>query len=178
MPVNINIDGQYKVNGVPIGGGSSNPSVITLAVNSGTPVTGTTLNTISQSLIIPANTFTPDGMLEFLVRYRKTGSAGTLTCRVYKNTSPTLTGAIQIGGYVNGSASLFFQAIRTGRVNSNVLTTWPSSANAFFDFSTTAGAKTSATFDTSVDNYLLFAVQLTNAADSTVVNIARAVIYS
>jgi hypothetical protein len=177
MPVDFNIDGQYKVNGVPLTG-TSNPSVITLSVAGGTPVTGTLLNTISQSLIIPANTFTPEGMLEFLVRYRKTGSAGTMTCRVYLNTSPTLTGATQIGGYVNGSSSLFFQGIRTGRVKSNVLTLWPSSANVFLDYTTSGAAKTSVTFNTSVDNYLLFTVQLFNVADSTVVNIARAVIYS
>lgn len=177
MPVNINIDGQYKVNGVPLVG-SYNPSVISISVAGGTPVTGTLLNTISQSLLIPANTFTPNGMLEFLVRYRKTGSAGQMTCRVYKNTSPTLTGATQIGGYVNGSSTLFFQGIRTGRVNSNTLTTWPSSANALFDFASSSGTKTSSVFDTTVDNYLLFAVQMFNVADSTVVNIARAVIYS
>jgi len=177
MAVDINITGQYKVNGVPIGG-ASNPSVITLSVLGGTPVTGTLLNTISQSLIIPANTFTPEGMLEFLVRYRKTGSAGTVTCRVYLNTSPTLTGATQIGGYVNGSSSLFFQGIRTGRVKSNVLTTWPSAANALLDYAASSGTKTSVTFNTSVDNYLLFTVQLFNAADSMTVNIARAVIYS
>jgi hypothetical protein len=177
MPVDFNIDGQYKVNGVPLGG-TSNPSVITLSVAGGTAVAGTLLNTISQSLIIPANTFTPEGMLEFLVRYRKIGSAGLITCRVYLNTSPTLTGATQIGGYVNGSNSLLIQGIRTGRVKSNVLTIWPQSANVLLDYSTSGATKTSVVFDTTVDNYLLFAVQLFNVADSAVVNIARAVIYS
>ena len=178
MPVNFNIDGQYKVNGVPIGGGSSNPSVITLAVNSGTPVTGTTSITLSQSLLIPANTFLSSGMLEILTRYQKTGSAGSSNCFVYKNTSPSLTGATMIGRYLSNSGTLFFQAIRTGRVNSNTLTTWPTGAAFILDWASNSGTKQSTTFNTAVDNYLIFAVGLVNAADSMVVTIARAVIYS
>lgn len=178
MAVNINIDGQYKVNGVPIGGGSSNPSVISISVAGGTPVTGTTSITLSQSLLIPANTFTPEGMLEFLVRFQKTGSAGTSTCNAYLNTSPTLTGATIIARYGNGSAALNIQGIRTSRINSNTLTIFPNGAVFLFDYASNSSAKTSVTFNTSIDNYLLFTVQLNNAADSMVVNIARAVIYS
>lgn len=178
MPVNMNINGQYKVNGVPISSGNSNPKVIALAVSAGTAVTGTTAITASQSLLIPANTFTSNGMLEFLARYRKTGSAGTSNCFVYKNTTPSLTGATMVGRYLSGSSTLFFQAIRTGRVNSNTLTTWPTGAAFLLDWASNTGTKQSTVFTTSVDNYLIFAVQLANGADSMVVNIARAVIYS
>jgi hypothetical protein len=177
MPVDFNIDGQYKVNGVPLGV-TSNPSVIELSVAGGTPVTGTTIITMSQSLLIPANTFTSNGMLEFLVKYQKTGAAGTVNCFAYRNTSPTLTGAVMIARYVNNSSSLYIQGIRTGRIISNTLTTWPTGAAFLLDWASNSGTRNSAAFTTSVDNYLIFAVQLANAADSMVVNIARAVIYS
>lgn len=178
MPVNFNIDGQYKVNGVPIGGGNSNPSVITLSAVNGTPVTGTLAETISSSLLIPANTFTSSGMLEFLVRYVKTGTAGNFTLRAYRNTSATLTGATQIAAYASGSNAVFAQCIRTARINSNTLTIWPTSGTATQDYSISANAKVSVVFNTSVDNYILFCVQLFNVADSSVVEMARAVIYS
>lgn len=177
MPVNMNINGQYKVNGVPIGGGS-NPSVITLIAENSPSVTGTTLNTIVQSLFIPANTFTPEGMIEILVRYQKTGAAGQMSCRLYTNTSLTLSGSTLIAGYVNASSTRIFQAIRTGRVNSNVLSVWPSAANTVTDYANAAASPTTATFDTSIDNYLLFAVSLANISDSVLIPMAQAVIYS
>jgi hypothetical protein len=178
MPVDFNIDGQYKVNGVPIVGGASNPSVITLSAVNGTPVTGTTSETVSLALLIPANTFTSSGMLEFLVRYVKTVSAGNFTLRAYKNTSPILTGATQIAAYASGSNAVFAQGFRTARVNSNTLTVWPVSGTATQDYSISASAKVSTVFNTSVDNYILFCVQLFNVGDSAVVEMARAVIYS
>jgi hypothetical protein len=148
-------------------------------VAGGTPVTGTTSTTISKVLLIPANTFTSSGgMLEFLVRYQKTGSAGSVNCLAYINTSPTLTGATIIARYTNNASVLNVQGIRTGRVNSNTLTTWPTFAVFLFDWASNSGVRSSTTFNTSVDNYLLFTVQLNSGADSMVVNIARAVIYS
>jgi hypothetical protein len=50
------------------GGGASNPSVIALNVTDGTIVTGTTADTLSRSLLIPADTYTENGMLEILGR--------------------------------------------------------------------------------------------------------------
>jgi len=178
MPVDFNIDGQYKVNGVPIGGGASNPSVITLSAVNGTPVTGTLTETLSQAILIPANTFTGNGMLEFMVRYVKTGTAGNSTLRAYRNTSATLTGATQIAAYASGNNSLYMQGFRTARINSNTLTVWPTSATSTQEYSISALAKASSVFNIAVDNYLLFSVQLFNAADSSVVEMARAVIYS
>jgi hypothetical protein len=178
MPVDFNIDGQYKVNGVPLTG-TSNPSVITLSAVNGTPVTGVTnVDIISLALLIPANTFTPEGMLEILVRYVKTGTAGLSTMRAWRNTSATLTGATLIAAYATGSNALFMQAIRTARINSNTLTIWPTGATAQQDYANSSNVKVSAVFNTSVDNYILFSTLITNATDSSVVEMARAVIYS
>jgi hypothetical protein len=174
--VDINIDGQYQVNGVPIGG-SSNPSVIDFSASNGTPITGTVFLAISQSLLVPANTFTVNGMLEFMARFQKTGTAGAQSCSVYLNTSNTLTGATQIAGITSGSPSTLVQCIRTARINSNTLTIWPNGAVITFDYNTNANLPSSFAFNTAVDNYILFCIQLVNAADSSVVEMARAVKY-
>jgi hypothetical protein len=174
--VDINIDGQYQVNGVPIGG-SSNPSVIDFSASNGTAVTGTTTLSISRSLLVPANAFAVNGMLEFMARYQKTGTAGAQSCSVYVNTSATLTGATQIAAITSGSPSTLIQCIRTARINSNTLTIWPNIAVITFDYNTNANLPNSVVFNTAVDNYLLFCIQLVNAADSSVVEMARAVKY-
>lgn len=161
-------------------GGSSNPSVIALSATNGTSVTGTTNDTLSRSLLIPANTFTGDGILEILARFIKSGTAGTISTRVYLNTSASLTGATLIGTFNSGSAAgtVYSQGIRTARINSNTLTVAGlASTGVFTDYSTGANAMVSTTFTTSVDNYLIFSVQLGNSGDTGTCVMARATKY-
>lgn len=157
-------------------GGAANPSVIAANYADGTIVTGTTTNTISQSLLIPANSFTGNGMLEVLARVTKTGSLGTLTARIYVNTTNSITGATLIGTIV-GSTSLWAQGIRTMRINSNTLTCIASSSSFQNDNTSSTFTATSATFTTSVDNYIIFSIQLANAGDSARFEMSRAVRY-
>jgi hypothetical protein len=173
--VDIDITGQYQINGVPIGG-SSNPSVIDISVTDGTAVTGTLVMTASRILTIPANTFITNGMLEIVARYQKTGTVGSHSSAVYLNTSPTLTGATQIAVFATTS-SILVQGIRTARINSNTLTIWPIIGSVVIDYASNSNLLTSVTFNTSVDNYLIFAIQLGNVADSAVIEMARAVKY-
>lgn len=172
--VDINIDGQYQINGVSIVG-SSNPSVIAFSATDGIVVTGTTAVTASRILTIPANTFTTNGMLEMAVGYNKGGAGGSCLSAIYLNTSPTLTGATQIA-QISSTTNNLNQSIRTARINSNILTIWPI-VSSLFDYAANANPLVSVTFTTSVDNYLLFTVQLSNAADTAVVEMARAVKY-
>jgi hypothetical protein len=173
--VDINIDGQYQVNGVSIGG-SPNPSVIDFSASNGTAVTGTLAITASRILTIPANTFITNGMLDIVARYQKTGTAGGNILTLYLNTSPTLTGATLIAQFANGSTTLT-QIIRTARINSNTLTNWPNTSIIANDYGINANLPNSVVFNTSVDNYLLFCIQLVSTADSAVVEMARAVKY-
>jgi hypothetical protein len=177
MAVDINISGQYLQNGVPIGGGSANPSVITASYVDGTIVTGTTVETSACSLLIPANTFTTNGMLEIVGRIQKTGIAGNLTYRWYKNTSNTLTGATLIASIMAPSGQIYSQGQRTFRINSNVLTGLNIANTVTTDTISGTNAEVSTTFTTSVDNYILLAVTNTSLTDSTVVRMARAVKY-
>lgn len=176
MSIDINITGQYKVNGVPISV-SSNPSVVAASYVDGTSVTGTTANAISTSLLIPANTFTSNGMLEVFCRATKTGVLGSLTFRVYTNTINSLTGAILIGGFVNSGTNVWIQGLRTFRINSNTITGFTTSTISPTDYQGNNNGNFSTTFTTSVDNYIILAIQLGNVADTARVEMARAVRY-
>lgn len=156
-------------------GGGVNPSVIVLNASNGTAVTGTTADTLSQSILIPANTFTSNGMLEVLGRIFKTGTAGGQSFRIYKNTSASLTGATLIATITSGVAALMHQGIRTYRINSNVMSGINTSSALSSDYGSSTQFTT--TFDTSVDNYILFSIQLANAADSSVVEMSRTTKY-
>jgi hypothetical protein len=156
---------------------TANPSVVALSATDGTAVTGTTAETISRSLLIPANTFTSSGMLEVVGRVFKTGTVGNQSFRIYKNTSNTLTGATLIGSFLLSSSAVLAQGIRTFRITSNTLTGLPTSSAAQTDYSTNLNAEVSTTFTTSVDNYIIFAIQLAGTSDSSVVRMARATKY-
>lgn len=161
------------------GGGSANPSVIAASYVDGTTVTGTTTNTISQSLLIPANSFTGNGVLEVLCRVFKTGNNGTLTFRIYNNTINSLTGATLIATCLNNAAAQNTQgvAIRSMRVNSNTLTTYPVGTASLSDYFLGVGSFATATFLTSVDNYIIISIQLGSALDSALINMCRATKY-
>ena len=154
----------------------ANPTVIALAAADGTIVTGTTTETLSQSLLIPANTFSSNGMLEVLCRMSKTGNLGSSTVKMYKNTSNTLTGATLIATISSAisSGSLFTQGIRTFRINSNTLSTYSAVNGAVLDFAST-NLITSTTFTTNVDNYIIFSITLGSTSDSANISMARAI---
>lgn len=156
---------------------TANPSVIDLKVTDGDIVTGITDAVISQTIIIPANTFTSaGGALEFMARYRKIGTAGNFSSTVFINTSNTLTGA-QFLAWFSSSGIAAIQGIRTARISANTLTVYPVNATAISDYATTFNAYQSISFDPTVDHYLLFTVQLFSGSDSALVEMARAVKY-
>jgi len=155
----------------------ANPSIVASSYVDGTAVTGTTTETISRSLLIPANTFSSNGALEILTRMTKTGVAGSSTIKIYKNTSNTLTGATQIAllGSALSAPTLWCQGIKTFRINSNTLTGQPLNIGALNDYTSSTSALLSTTFTTNVDNYIIFSIQLSSTADSANISMARAI---
>jgi hypothetical protein len=127
-------------------------------------------------LLIPESTLAGNGKLEVLARATKTGTLGALTARIYVNTTNSLTGATLVGTIV-GAASIWAQGIRTMRINSNTLTCVASSSSFQNDNASSPLPPTSATFTTSVDNYIIFSIQLGNAGDSAKFEMSRAVKY-
>jgi hypothetical protein len=139
--------------------------------NNGTAVTGTLTETLSQSILIPANTFSTTGILEILARYTKTGIVGTSNLKVYKNTSNSLVGATLIfGGTAAAASALFSQSIRTFRINSNTLTGYVLTGASDY---ATATAYLSTTFTTNVDNYILFSLTMGSILDSANVDMVK-----
>jgi len=173
---NINISGQYKVNGTPLVL-SSNPKVIALSATDGTVITGTTVLAISRSLLIPANTITGQSVLEFMARYQKTGTTGGNSCTVYVNTSPTLTGASLVATFASSIGPTLVQGIRSVRINTSNLLTLQPATGSFSDY-TTFSSESIVSFNASVDNYILFCVQNGFIGDSNVVQMARVVKYA
>jgi hypothetical protein len=156
---------------------SANPSVIVQAATDGTNVTGTTNEVISQSLLIPANSFLSNGLLEIISRISKTGTSGTSTVRMYRNTSNSLTGAALIATLRNTQAAsdIFGTFIRTFRINSNTLTGFNAATSLQTDVVNNSSTLQSITFTTNVDNYIIFSIQLASTSDSANISMARAI---
>lgn len=128
--------------------------------------TGNTTETISTSISIPANTLVAGDIIEVVWRYRKTGTAGTLVPRVYFNTSAAIGGSTLAASSIN-SAALYGEFSRWFIVKS--ATTIESFNNAqtnVDDVVQSTSAVSTATVDLTVQNYLVFSVQLGNGADT------------
>lgn len=157
------------------GGGGDSPTIVSISTTSGTPVTGTTSQTISSSLLIPANTFGTNGIMEIFARWQKTGTLGTQTLRMYVNTSATLTGATLIASILATSTNTFCHGMRTAKVSSNTLNMMTTATTSQTDLG--AFLNTTITFNTSIDQYIIFTVQLVSVSDSSVVEWAKVTKY-
>lgn len=130
-------------------------------------VTGTLNNTILQSLLIPANTFSAGRLVNVLVRGVKSGTAGAATFRLYYNTSVNLVGATQLFLQSPAAATTFFQVERTMNVISATNTQTFGTASAVgSDSILSAVAVSSLNINWAVDQYFFTACQLANTGDT------------
>jgi len=79
----------------------------------GTIVTGSTSNTLTKSILIPANTVGVGDVIYIKSRARKTGTAGTLVVRMYVNTSAAIGGSLIATSATNAATNVYFQYTRT-----------------------------------------------------------------
>ena len=129
-------------------------------------VTGTTNNTILQSLLVPAGTYAPGTVVRAQVRGVKAGANGAATFRLYYNTSVNLTGAQQVFIQNAAAATTFWQVERTLNVISATNTQLFGVASALAsDTVLSAVAVSSLNIDWTVDQYFFTACQLVNAGD-------------
>lgn len=131
-------------------------------------ITGTINNTIIRSQLIPAGTLMATDNIFFQSVWSKAVTTGTMTESIYFNTINSLSGATAVA--VNGSATTdrYSNMIRT-MVFRNSLSSqyiFPSNAGAVLDFIRTSTAGTSLTINFAVDQYLIYAMQLTNSGDT------------
>ena len=162
-------------------GGGSSPITNLGIGTTGTTVTGTTANTITQSVLIPANTLAANNTLDFIARFSKTGVAGGGTYRVYINTSNSLTGATLFANLYAVSVGATIQTHQNQRTFFYNGTTLSSNAGGTSNVTdilqfTTAGY--TMTYNSATDYYLIFAIQLSNSADSSVINGFRVLKYA
>lgn len=132
----------------------------------GTDVTGTLSQTITKSYLIPANT-TAVGTMTIEAMLHKTGTTGSVLYHIYTNTSNSLSGATLIAGSGTVSASnrTCIIARKCYIKAGGTFSVFPTSTGA--SLPTVAGAiPASITFNTAVDNYMIFTVTLSDITDA------------
>lgn len=139
-------------------------------VTDGTAVTGTTLGTLTKSILIPANTVGVGDVLYIKSRATKTGTAGTLVVRMYINTSAAIGGSLIATSATNAASTRYFQYSRTAVVKTTTNTeTMAGNGNINADDNVAFSSAVSANnIDWTVDQYLVIVHTNSSAADSSV----------
>lgn len=156
----------------------SNPRTIDMVA--GINVTGTTSVTSSASILIPANAITARSVIEITFRgIRVSGTASTIAVSMYVNTSNSLSGASLLATINSMTVSNFITGGKRSAfvdTSANQITVLNAGATTGDDYLNT-GANTVLTFDETVNNYLIFAIQLSNSGDTGRIQFAHATIY-
>jgi hypothetical protein len=142
----------------------------------GTPTT-TNAVTICHSLLIPANTFNSNNILQLVFRmYRQSGNLGQMYGRIYSNTTNSLTGATLISSIftMNGGSTAYLgYCERNYSYNGTSLTTMVGTTQSEY----TVGAIQTTTFNRTSNQYILFTMQCQNIADVANVDMFKVFAY-
>ena len=145
----------------------------TVGNNAGIPVNNSTANTISASILIPANTLVATQILQLRAQVRKIAGTGTSNIRFYINTTNSLVGATQIGQAQNMTGSGQMQRVaRDFYIDTNFLLCYLPTNPISTDLS--SGASSSISYTLANAYYLIGAVQnstLTEFATITRLNL-------
>jgi hypothetical protein len=166
-----------------VGGSGGGGGVTTIEIGqTGTIVTGTTANTITQSLLIPANTLAANNTLDVLARFSKADTVGSGNYRMYINTINSLTGATLVATFytISGGASISsHQNQRTFFYDGiNLTNNIAGNFSSVIDIQQTSSTPISVAYVSSVAYYLIFAIQLSSAASSSVITAYRTLKYA
>jgi hypothetical protein len=143
------------------------PIINKIKTTDGTAVTGTTANTLTDSILIPANSVAVGDVITFRNRVRKTGTAGLLSVRAYVNTTAVIGGA-NVAISSNANTTRVSQMIRSLAVKTSTNTESFPISGIFTDDTQTGTVVVSSNIDWTIDQYLVISVQNTSAADSTI----------
>jgi len=145
------------------------PKYIIKDVTPSTTLTGTTAETIIKSYLIPLNSFSNQDILNIISsKVQKIGVAGICLYKIYINTTASLSGATQIAYKSVALSSLYFNISRSFILQGGLIKGMNGSQNAFVDEVETTTAMLSASFDTSIDNYIIITAQLGVGTDSII----------
>ena len=157
--------------------GGSGLSIMNLTPT--TPITGTTLETIYQTILIPANSVQPGRLynLNWRAASIKNVSA-TTSLRVYLNTSPVVSGALNLLGgsaitltttenFTSGSRQFYVSPnLIGGLYRTNIMPNASSNNVDWVDNAVVLGdTYLAATIDWTVDQYFIFTAQLGNSTN-------------
>jgi hypothetical protein len=136
-------------------------------------ITGTTANTLTGSILVPAGTINegfPGTTAELTARAIKTGVAGIATLRVYVNTIDSLSGATLLAtGAVATAADLFQQLERTMFIGKSPIYTKVLSTTAgFYSDNDRATAESTIVIDWSQNQFIILAVQNASTLDTSI----------
>lgn len=143
------------------------PSGTTIATD-GTVVTGPGVG-ISQSILIPANTLSDGNFIDLYWAHSRLRGGAAVQIQVYTNTTNSLVGANLLRTAGNLTATVSIGATSVYAVSGNTLRFSPNPvqlASSEYTQSTT-GINTAA-FNPAVDNYIIFACNLTLAGTAAV----------
>lgn len=157
---------------IPQNSGGGTGSVTTLFnLSTFTSITSTTSNTLTGSVLIPANTLNTSTqyVAELTARALKNGTAGITTLRVYINTTSSLSGATLLAtGGTSTSADIFQQVSRVLLIPSYTGIVDPTAAIYSDDSRFTITETKVNSIDWTIDQYVILAVQNASTADSTI----------
>jgi hypothetical protein len=137
---------------------------------SSSALTGVTTEGILKSYLIPANTLTASEILNFSNDLYKTGTAGTVTSRLYTNTTASLSGALLLGTNQSTAGSRKIPLRRQLVFKSGNVEVLNATSSTPDDNLNSGTVATIVTFNPTVDNYLITTAQNANAGDSTLQN--------
>ena len=172
--VSKSITGAEIIEAIPVPEG--NPRLLSFSGISGTSTTSNVI-TICHSVLIPANTFSSNNILQVIFRmFRQSGNLGQMYGRIYFNTANTLTGATLFNTTftMNGGSSQYLGYVeRHFSYDGTNLTSY--SNNAFSEYTT--GAVVNVPFNATVDNYVLLTMQCQNLNDIANINLFKILAY-
>jgi hypothetical protein len=138
----------------------------------GASAVNTTANTQLFSAAIPANLLVANDFIELFTQVSTTVTNGnTLNVRVYVNNANNLTGATLLGTFTNvvgtGNAGFMRNFFVTAIGASGNIRGYGSAVNATSQYALTNAAMTNTTINTTVNNWIILAVQMSGATFTT-----------
>ena len=156
--------------------GPTGSSDVLTTVGNGDIVTGTTNNTFSKALLVPANSYLVGDAPEVIVRVNRTGTAtASFITRLYWNTTPDIAGnPILISTLqTTGGGNRFNQFTRTLSIESATASTFTTGSTTPTDFGFVTPAQVSSAINWTQAGYLVVSISATNTGDAQCCNLIK-----
>jgi len=140
---------------------------IIVDTTTGTPITGTTAETVLFSALIPANSFKNGGFFNIkIARAGKIGTAGTFRTKLRISITNDVSLSTQLSDNLASTANISLTQERSFSIDNNNLKGLAPSVLASSDIANSTVSISSYAFNPAIDNYIFLTGQLSNLADS------------